>query len=285
MDLLKDLYKDEEVVEEVKKYFKVKEINQLIKSQAQLLVPNTNNNNSTIGSCFDIYFKFLFWDYLISTSNNAFEVGDWDVSEYLFRPINDRLLYASKQAKICTKETFKNLEEAINSDDSSKYENLANLSQTISYLKAWRHKGYIEIPKPQPEITVELIQLGSLFNSDNFSLSNQSKVFLNPSLSDYGSSFIPDIVFGYTVIDVKVKNLLEEKDIIQILCYYSIYQELASGSETQSENINIDSIGFYLARHGFYWKPNLTDYINKNELKSLVELLNYNIKHYKHYLY
>lgn len=281
MDLLKDLYKDKEVVEEVKKYFKVKEINQLIKSQAQLLVPSTNNNISTIGSCFDIYFKFLFWDYLISTGNNAFEVGDWDVSEYLFRSIDDRLLYASKQAKICTKETFKNLEKAINSDEISKYENLANLSQTISYLKAWRHKGYIEIPKPQPEITAELIQLGTLINPDNFSLSNQRKIFLNPSLSDYGSSFIPDIVIGNTVVDVKVKNLLEEKDIIQILCYYSIYQGFVSGSETQSENINIDGIGFYLARHGFYWQPNFAEYLNKSQLKELVKMLNYNIKYYR----
>ena len=282
MDLLKDLYKDKEVVEEVKKYFKVKKINQLIKSQAQLLVPNTNNNISTIGSCFDIYFKFLFWDYLISTSNNAFEVGDWDVSEYLFRPINDRLLYASKQAKICTKETFKNLEEAINSDDSSKYENLANLSQTVSYLKAWRHRRYVEIPEPSPEITSELIQLGNLINFDELNTSELDKIYINPKLLLRYQAFIPDILIGRTLMDIKTKYepIINLNDIIQILCYFSLCQEPRSNFYLNFDATSIDSIGFYFSRHGFYWKPNLTNYINKNELKSLVELLNYNIKHY-----
>lgn len=49
---LEHLYSDKEVVEEVRIYFNVKEINQLIKSQTQPSLPRTNNSPQIIGTCF-----------------------------------------------------------------------------------------------------------------------------------------------------------------------------------------------------------------------------------------
>ena len=282
---LEHLYSDKEVVEEVRIYFNVKEINQLIKSQAQPSLPRTNNSPQIIGTCFDIYFKFLLWDYLNKIGHHTFEVGDlddWGISFELQYSLNDSTLPDRKQATACTTKTFKELDKVINSDKSSKYENLANLSQTMSYLKAWRHRRYVEMPEPSPEITSELIQLGILINFDELNISKLDKVYINPkSLIDY-KAFIPDILIGSTLVDIKTKYepKLNLNDVIQILCYFSLCQEPRSNFYLNFDATSIDSIGFYFSRHGFYWKPNLTDYINKNELKSLVELLNYNIKHY-----
>ena len=188
----------------------------------------------------------------------------------------------SKQARACATKTFKELDKAINSDKSSKYENLANLSQTVSYLKAWRHRRYVEIPEPSPEITSELIQLGNLINFDELNTSELDKIYINPKLLLRYQAFIPDILIGRTLMDIKTKYepIINLNDIIQILCYFSLCQEPRSNFYLNFDATSIDSIGFYFSRHGFYWKPNLTNYINKNELKSLVELLNYNIKHY-----
>ncbi len=296
-----DLFNDSELLELVELSFDLKSINRLIKDQTQNAPVKTKLSKSIIGSCFDYYFKLLLWDYLYEIKNCNYEFNDWGIR--YFEWLNpDRGWYfdpgyLNNELIDTFRETFRILEDIESFNNSSKFQKYADISQTLSYLRAcaYPNRHYQTIPSPSPEISDELIRLGDLIDFEKFDISQDTRVLFYPILSSdrIGFRLFPDLFLDSTVIDIKTYDepRIQPRDLIQVLSYLVISKNGLINYHFQEEPVTrvidvisppISDIGFYFSRHGYYWKANLdnpenefvSEYWKKELIKSLTKCVN-----------
>ncbi len=272
-NLLSILSKDEDIIADINRFFDIDAINQSIKVNLKNKPVSTKLNKSTVGSCFDYYFKFLLWEYLDSIKHYNVSVGDWCIP--MFYAINpDYKITTSNEEFV--REAFEELDEVISSNLEDKYAILAWIAHDFSYLKAARYKQ-IELPEISAEMQYELTQLGNLINFMDFNIKAEDKVLLTPKLrADFGRTFHPDIVIGSTIIDIKTydKAVIKKKDIIQLLCYLAISDKSPVYSAYSPEDNQItNDFGIYFSRHGYYWQANLKTLLSDKNIIYLFKML------------
>lgn len=273
LNLLSVLSKDEEVIADIHKFFDIDAINQSIKVNLKNKPIPTKLNKSTVGSCFDYYFKFLLWEYLDSNKNYNVSIGDWGIP--MFHAVNPDYKLISP-IEVFVRETFQELDEVMSSDLEDKYEILAWIAHDLSYLKASRYRQ-IELPEISAEMQYELTQLGNLIDFTDFNINAEDKVLLTPKLgAEFGRTFHPDIVISSTIIDIKTygQAIVKEKDIIQLLCYLTLSDKSPVYSAYSPEDNQItNDFGIYFSRHGYYWQANLKTLLDDKNITYLFKML------------
>jgi len=118
-----------------------------------------------------------------------------------------------------------------------------------------------------PQTIEELYNLFTIVPWDKFKAKNHC--ILNPTFvksSALVGGADADLIIDNKLIDIKTtKNLaIKREDLNQIIGYY--FLSLIEDGDN-NKTIEIESVGIYFARYGYFWQKPLQDYYEKPELK------------------
>ncbi|MDB9509812.1 hypothetical protein PN499_01155 [Kamptonema animale CS-326] len=273
---------NQELRDKFKKEFPIPSFN----LKAELKAPPLTNNYGIVGTAFDYLLRLYLQHH---NEDTLIQTGSW-VADGVFERLSQRLLGSTEVATgfhrdkvfktkdLLTIITNQYEQTKVNHEkyvkDGLITDELVSNTIFLAKLDVCYRAGIIDsnFDNHNPEDIKDLKSIISLVDHKKFQV--KEKCYLNPTFGR-GSALVggadADLIIDNTLIDIKVTKYLklERNHINQVLGYYLL--SLIDGINSNPNDIAIENIGIYFARHGELWTIPVVQFGDKQKFEIFQE--------------